>query len=361
MTRPHSAALAVTEAELAERVIRAAAERSPLRLCGGGTQLGRVPTAAATPLDLSVLRGIVAYEPSELVITVGAGTPLAEVTAALAERGQMLPFEPRLGGGRATVGGAVAAERGGPRRWLAGALRDFLLGLVLIDGRGQRLVFGGQVIKNVAGFDVTRLQAGAWGALGIIAEVSLKVLPRPQVERTLQFDLGAAEALAQVNRWAGQPLPLSASSWMEGCLRLRLSGVAAAVDQATRALGGEVLDETAAAQHWSALREREHPFFAAGGTLWRLALPPTAPPLALTGDVCWEWGGGQRWLRSEAPAAEVRATVAQAGGHAQLYAGGAPGVPVFHPLQPPLDALHRRLKAVFDPAGIFNPGLPDFL
>ncbi len=361
MIRPHSAALAALEAELAERVARAAAQRTPLRLCGGGTQAALARADGGAVVDLTELNGIVAYEPTELVITVGAGTPLALVAAELAQRGQMLPFEPRLADGRATVGGAVAAQRGGPRRWTAGSVRDFLLGLSLIDGHGQCLTFGGQVIKNVAGFDVTRLQAGAWGSLGIITQVSIKVLPIPQVECTLQFQMNQADALRQVNVWAGQPLPLSASSWDQGCLRLRLSGVAAAVDHACGLLGGERLDDHQAAAHWISLRERSHPFFEAAGTLWRLSLRPTAAVLDLPGAVLWEWGGGQRWLRSEAPAELVRARAVQAGGHAQLFHGGAADVPVFHPLSPPLDALHRRVKAVFDPAGILNPGTPDFL
>ncbi|MDE3009852.1 MAG: glycolate oxidase subunit GlcE [Pseudomonadota bacterium] len=361
MTPSTPSPLAEIEADLAGRVAAAARDRTPLRLCGGGSQAALCRSDSGAPLDLTVLQGIIAYEPSELVITVGAGTPLTVVADALAARGQMLPFEPRLAEGRATVGGAVAAQRGGPRRWTAGAVRDFLLGLVLIDGRGQRLRFGGQVIKNVAGFDVTRLQAGAWGSLGIITEVSIKVLPLPLLERTLQFELDQAQALHQINAWAGQPLPLSASSWEHGCLRVRLSGVAAAVDLASRVMGGEALDDRTAAAHWAGLRERCHPFFSAGGTLWRLALRPTAAVLELPGSVLWEWGGGQRWLRSDAPVEQVRRAAAAAGGHAELHAGGPAGTPVFHPLAAPLDGLHRRIKAVFDPAGILNPGTPDYL
>lgn len=346
---------------LAERVAQAAASRTPLRLCGGGTHSALLGRHDGEPVDLRNLQGIVAYEPSELVVTVGAGTPLAQVQAVLAERGQMLPFEPRLAGGRATVGGAVAAQRGGPRRWTAGSVRDFLLGLRLIDGQGRSLAFGGQVIKNVAGFDVTRLQAGAWGSLGIVTEVSFKVLPVPRTETTLQFEFAQDAALQQINRWAGQALPLSAASWDQGCLRVRLSGVAAAIEPACAVLGGERLDAVLADAHWESLRELTHPFFGTAGTLWRLAVRPTAPALAVPGDVLWEWGGGQRWLRSEAPAEQIRALAAEAGGHAMLVRGGASGIPVFHPLPAPLDALHRRIKSAFDPFGILNPGTPDFL
>jgi glycolate oxidase FAD binding subunit len=349
------------QTRVAARVAEAAAHRQPLRLCGGGTQAALARVHQGEALDLTVLQGIVAYEPSELVITAGAGTPLAELAAALAGQGQMLPFEPSLAAGRATVGGAVAAQRGGPRRWMAGSVRDFLLGLKLIDGLGRQLHFGGQVIKNVAGFDLTRLQAGAWGSLGVVTEVSFKVLPRPQFECTLQFSLSQAEALQRVNTWAGQPLPLSAVSWDQGCLRLRLSGVGAAIDAACTVLGGDRLESSAADEHWTSLRERSHPFFETAGTLWRLSLKPTAPVLDLPGAVLWEWGGGQRWLRSEAPAALIRARAAKAGGHAFLMHGGESGTAVFHPLAPPLDGLHRRLKHAFDPHGILNPGTPDFL
>ena len=353
--------LAQTRAGIAACIAAAAAEGRPLRLCGGGTQAALARADAGRPLDLTPLAGVVAYEPSELVITAGAGTPLALVEAVLAERGQMLPFEPQLADGRATVGGAVAAQRGGPRRWTAGALRDFLLGVRLIDGRGRELRFGGQVIKNVAGFDVTRLQAGAWGSLGVVTEASFKVLPRPQSECTLQFAFDQPEALRQVNAWAGQPLPLSAVSWDQGCLRLRLSGVPAALAHARGLLGGDVLDDAVAASHWNSLRERTHPFFEVSGTLWRLSVRPTAPVLSLPGATLWEWGGGQRWLRTEAPADLVRKLAVQAGGHAMLVSGGEPGTRVFHPLGAPIDALHRRLKQVFDPHGILNPGTPDFL
>ncbi len=353
--------LAEAREALQQRVLRAVADRSPLRLVGGGTQAGLVRASAGEPLALSVLNGLIAYEPSELVITAGAGTPLSVLSATLADQGQMLPFEPALAGGQATLGGAVAAQRGGPRRWLAGSVRDFLLGVRLIDGLGQEVGFGGQVIKNVAGFDITRLQAGAWGSLGLITEVSVKVLPRPQAECTLQFAMAQAEALQQVNAWAGQPLPLSAVSWDQGILRLRLSGVPAALASACATLGGQALENDAAEAHWTSLRERTHPFFEQGGTLWRLAVKPTSPVLDLPGAVLWEWGGGQRWLRTEAPAELVRRSAERAGGHAMLWRGGESGVPVFHPPAAALAALQRRIKHALDPHGIFNPGTPDFL
>jgi glycolate oxidase FAD binding subunit len=345
---------------LSLRVKSAAESKTPLRLMGGGTHASLAASSHGEPLDLSTLSGVIAYEPSELVITVGAATPIAKVQSLLAEHKQMLAFEPLLGEGRSTVGGVVAAQRGGPRRWLAGAVRDHLLGLRLIDGMGKQLTFGGQVIKNVAGFDVTRLQAGAWGSLGIITEVSFKVLPTPQEERTLQFEMDQAQAIQEMNRWAGKPLPLSASSWDQGILRVRLSGVSAAIELACQTMGGERLPERAALYHWESLRERTHPFFDAGGTLWRLSLPPTLKPLDLPGATLWEWGGGQRWLRSEAPADLIRKEVNEQGGHAFLMHGSDSGVPVFHPLTPVLRSLHQNLKNTFDPLGILNPGTPDF-
>jgi glycolate oxidase FAD binding subunit len=240
-------------------------------------------------------------------------------------------------------------------------VRDHLLGLRLIDGMGKQLAFGGQVIKNVAGFDVTRLQAGAWGSLGVITEVSFKVLPLPQQERTLQFEMDQAHAIQEINRWAAQPLPLSASSWDQGILRVRLSGVSAAIELACQTMGGEILPDRAAHYHWECLRERTHPFFDAGGTLWRLSLPPTLPPLDLPGATLWEWGGGQRWLRSEAPADLIRKQMTDVGGHAFLMHGSDRDILVFQALSPALKILHKNLKNTFDPLGILNPGTPDFL
>lgn len=352
--------LAGMRSRIAQEVANAAQSRAPLRLIGGGTHSSLARITSGTPLDLSDLSGIIAYEPSELVITVGAATPIAAVQAELAQHNQMLAFEPLLGSGRSTVGGVVAAQRGGPRRWLSGAVRDHLLGLRLIDGMGKELVFGGQVIKNVAGFDVTRLQAGAWGSLGVITEVSFKVLPLPQQEVTLQFEMEQGQAIREINLWAGKPLPLSASSWDQGVLRVRLSGVSAAIELACQTLGGERLPERAALYHWESLRERSHPFFDAGGTLWRISLPPATAPLDLPGASLWEWGGGQRWLRSETPADFIRSQVDELGGHAFLMHGADSSVPVFHPLSPVLRSLHQNLKNTFDPFGILNPDTPDF-
>ncbi|PKO34727.1 MAG: glycolate oxidase subunit GlcE [Betaproteobacteria bacterium HGW-Betaproteobacteria-7] len=336
--------------------VRAAHEsHSPLRLRAAGSKDFYGGLLAGEVLDLSGHWGIVAYEPTELYVTAKCGTPLSEIEAELAEEGQMLAFEPPHFAG-ATLGGAIAAGLSGPRRQQAGAVRDFVLGIKLVDGTGQVLDFGGQVMKNVAGYDVSRFIAGSLGTLGVIAEATLKVLPRPVAETTLEFACDEAEAVRRLNEWGGQPLPVSASFWFEGRLWLRLSGAEAAVAAACRKLGGKV--SPGAAAWWQAVREQTHAAYA-GPTLWRLALPSTTPPLALDGLRAIEWGGGLRWYVTEAEPAVVRAAATAAGGHAVLYRApeslrcleGA-----FAPLSPALLALHRRLKKAFDPRGILNPG-----
>lgn len=347
---------------LRERVRAAAARGMPLRLRGGGSKDFYGGEPRGEPLDTREHAGIVEYEPTELVVTARCGTPLAALEAALAERGQMLPFEPPHFGAGATLGGCVAAGLSGPRRAAAGAVRDFVLGARLLDGRANEVAFGGRVMKNVAGYDVARLLAGSLGTLGLILEVSLKVLPRPAAETTLRLALGEPEALAALNRWAGQPLPISASAWREGELHLRLSGAPSALAAAARQIGGEAIAPDTAARLWESVREQTHSFFSDGMPLWRLSVPSHAPRLALAGDTLIEWGGALRWLRSDADAASVRAAASAAGGHATLFRGGDKSAGVFAPLAPALARLHRGLKAAFDPAGVFNPGrlYPEF-
>jgi glycolate oxidase FAD binding subunit len=349
--------------DLQQRVRQAAAAHSPLYIEGCGSKKWLGGTIQGEVLALREHAGITAYEPTELVITARCGTPLAEVEAVLAREGQCLPFEPP-GSGEASVGGMVAAGLSGPARASVGALRDYVLGASLINGRGELLHFGGQVMKNVAGFDVARLLCGSLGTLGVITEVSLKVLPVAPAEASLRFDCGEAEAIRRLNAWAAQPLPLNASLWHAGELCVRLRGAKAAVQAACAALGGQRIDEGEAAALWQAMRERTHAFFEGGQALWRLSLPPTAAPLGL-GDTLIEWHGAQRWLRGSGSAEEgarLRAAAAQAGGHATLFRGGDKSQGVFAPLAPPLDRIHRALKQAFDPAGIFNRGrlYPDF-
>lgn len=350
---------------LIDRIRAAHAEGSPLIIQGGGSKTFYGNADEGEVLSTRALAGVVDYQAKELVLTARAGTPLAEIETLLAEQHQMLAFEPPHFGGPATLGGCIAAGLSGPRRPYAGAARDFMLGVRTIDGTGQPLRFGGQVIKNVAGYDVSRLMVGALGTLGLITEVSLKVLPKPAAETTLQFDLDEAAAILKMNQWAGQPLPLSATSWHAGLLTVRLSGAASAVHAAQAKLGGEGLKDAAA--FWQRLRDQTTPFFdprppTSNQGLWRLAVKPTALPLNL-GDAQWiEWGGAVRWLASDLPAAALREAAKAAGGHATLFRGPIPADGAFTPLAPALATLHHNLKQRFDPRGIFNHGrlYPDF-
>jgi glycolate oxidase FAD binding subunit len=351
-------------AELTERIRAAAAQGTPLRIRGGGSKDFHGERLEGELLETRALAGIVSYEPSELVVTVRAGTPLAELEQVLAAQGQCLPFEPPHFGPDATVGGMVAAGLSGPARASVGSVRDFVLGLVLVNGRAEALVFGGQVMKNVAGYDVSRLMAGAMGTLGLITQVSLKVLPVAPAEATLRFELPQAEAMKRLNAWGGQPLPLSASRWREeggvGTLDLRLRGAVAAVDAACRALGGERLEAAAAAAQWEAAREQRLPWFEQRGErdLWRISVPQTAPVLGLPEPPLIEWHGAQRWVRvAPADGPRVRDAAVRAGGHATLFrTTRADAEGRMTPLAPALAALHERLKQQFDPAGIFNRG-----
>ena len=350
------------------QILAASANGSALRLRGGGSKDWYGQQPAGDILDTRPYAGIVDYEPTELVITARCGTPLAEIEAALAGQNQMLAFEPPHFGATATIGGVVACALSGPRRASAGALRDFVLGAVLMDGKGEVLTFGGQVMKNVAGYDVARLLAGSLGTLGLILQVSLKVLPLPFRETSIRFAMSEIDALARLNEWAGQPLPISASCWHDGVLTLRLSGAEAAVMAALQRLGGEEVGRGQGAAFWLSVREQTHPFFD-GSPIWRLSLPPACSALILKGQQLIEWGGAQRWLKVDAEpdvarpdvarpdvARTIRNSVAAAGGHATLFRSGDKSVGVFHPLAPAVAAIHQRLKLSFDPAGIFNPG-----
>jgi glycolate oxidase FAD binding subunit len=340
-----------------EQVRAAAASGQPLCIRGGGTKDWYGGALAGAILDTRAHAGIVDYEPTELVITARCGTPLAEIEAALAERNQMLAFEPPHFGPHATLGGVIASGLCGPRRATSGAARDFVLGATLLDGRGDVLAFGGRVMKNVAGYDVSRMLAGSLGTLGVLLEVSVKVLPRPFAETTLRFALNEIDALRRLNVWGGQPLPISASAWVDGELALRLSGAEAAVDAAVRSLGGEVMPESDA--FWRAVREQRTAFFDGDGALWRLSVPSTTGALVLGGAQMIEWGGAQRWLRADGDAGTaqaIRRTAQACGGHATLFRGGDKSAGVFQPLAPALARIHARMKHAFDPAHIFNPG-----
>ena len=356
---------------LIDRIRSAAAAGAQLRVRGGGSKDFYGETPQGELLDTRVLEGISSYEPTELVVTARCGTLLSELEATLAEKGQCLPFEPPHygsgeGGSLATVGGMVAAGLSGPSRAAVGSVRDHVLGLTLLNGQGEVLSFGGQVMKNVAGYDVSRLVPGSMGILGVVAEVSLKVLPFAAATKTLRFAMDQASALRRLNQWGGQPLPINASAWWDGVLLLRLRGAKAAVEAAAKGMapqGAEPIDDDAARGFWDGLRDHRDEYFsgarpavATGATLWRLSVPQTVPPLTLPGQTLIEWGGAQRWLVSDAPASQVRDAVGAVGGHATVFRSNDKAAGVFAPLQSPLDRIHRNLKRAFDPAGVFNPG-----
>jgi glycolate oxidase FAD binding subunit len=359
---PESATAAIQA--LADKVRLASEKRHPLRIRGGGSKDFYGQRLYGEVLDMRTFNGIVEYEPSELVVTALAGTRLRDLAALLAEHGQYLPFDPPRFASTTTVGGMVAAGLSGPARASVGAVRDFVLGVQIINGRGQWLNFGGQVIKNVAGYDVSRLMAGAMGTLGVLTQVSLKVLPVPPADATLLFGLSETSARQQINRWCGLPLPLHASCWHAGVLAVRLRGARAAVEAALQRMGGQVMEPNAADHRWQELRDQSLHFFQreANQVLWRIGVPDTAPPLNL-GSTLVEWHGAQRWVKLPIEAAlHVHEAAARAGGHATLFrgAGGTAGqdsdVPAFTPLAPPLARIHATLKQKFDPAGILNPG-----
>jgi len=338
---------------LIEQVTDAVHRKSPLKIGGGNTKVFYGRETSGTVLSTRQHRGIVSYEPNELVLTARAGTPLAEVEKALADNGQMLPFEPPYFGADATLGGTIACNLSGPRRPYAGAARDFVLGTTIINGRAERLRFGGEVMKNVAGYDVSRLMAGSLGTLGVILEVSLKVLPLPAKTTTLVLQYPAAKSIEQLNKWAGQPLPISATCYDGNSVYVRLEGAATAVDKSRRLLGGEEIEGNG---FWRKLREQEHDFFNSNAPLWRIALAPVTPPLALAGKSLIEWNGAQRWLFSDAEPSMVRNVVSTAGGHATLFKNGNRTGDVFQPLANGIGEIHRRLKLALDPHRIFNPG-----
>lgn len=365
-------------APLIDQIQAAIVAKAPLRIRGGGSKdfYGEPFDAGMPLLNTRSHNGIVSYEPSELVITAKAGTPLRELESALAEKNQCLAFEPPRFNESSTVGGMVAAGLAGPARACVGGVRDYVLGAHLVNGKGELLEFGGQVMKNVAGYDVSRALAGSMGTLGLIAQVSLKVLPVAVAEATLCFAMDEATAIRRCNEWAGEPLPLNASSWVidQGTptLYLRLRGAVAAVESACQRLakeaGGVRVDSPQTNADWSAARDLQLPWFKAGfargDDLWRIGVPQTTAPLGL-GDTMIDWLGGQRWLFTPAServrtAQRIRAAVQAVGGNTTLFiASHADSMPAngrFDAQNEPLKTIHYKLKAEFDPAGIFNSG-----
>jgi len=339
-----------------ERIRASAATQVPLRIVGGGSKDFYGQELVGERFDAASYRGVVDYDPTELVITARCGTPLADVEQTLAESRQMLAFEPPHFGAHATFGGCIAAGLSGPRRPYAGGVRDVVLGVRMLDGRGDDLSFGGRVMKNVAGFDVSRLVAGSLGTLGVLLEVSMKCLPRPHAETTLELGASYADAMRRFEDWSRMPLPLSATCWHAGRLVVRLSGASSAIVEARRRIGGEEVRDGEA--FWIDVREQRHSFFAQSrSALWRCSVRATAPAPEVGGEPLLEWGGALRWFNAtrDEEGAGLRAWAQRHGGHATLFRAANRAAGAFQALPPALAALHQRLKAAFDPAGIFNP------
>ena len=336
---------------LANQVREAATRGAALRIVGGDTKAFYGRRTHGEILAASGHRGVIAYEPSELVITARAGTPLAEIETRLAEQGQRLAFEPPAFGANSTLGGVVAAGLSGARRAFAGAVRDCILGVTILDGRGRRLRFGGVVFKNVAGFDAFRLMAGALGRLGVLLDVSLRLTPTPRASRALAFETDWLNAQQKLGALLRRPLPLTGAAHDGERLHLRLEGGETAVAEAAAELGGEA----SPASLWDDLRRmRLAPLTAP--RLWRLSVPQASVIESLDGHWLMNWAGAERWLASDLPAERIRAAARAAGGHATLFRGAGEDEEVFEPLEPNLMALHQRLAGALDPAGVLNPG-----
>jgi glycolate oxidase FAD binding subunit len=340
--------------DISAAVVAAAAAHTPLAIRGSGSKHFLTGDIDGAALDVTGHRGIISYEPTELVLTARAGTPLSEIETALAEKNQMLAFEPPHYGPKATLGGTIACNLSGPRRPYCGAARDFVLGTRIINGRGEILKFGGQVMKNVAGYDVSRVMAGSYGTLGVLLDISLKILPKPAQEITLTFQVGADEASQRMNTWASQPLPLSAACHLGDTLYIRLSGTDKGVRAAHSKLGGEL--DTRGTDFWRELCEQQLLFFAGEIPLWRLSVPAAAPLLEMPGKWLLDWGGAQRWLRTPANAIDVQRAVEAAGGHAMLFRHAEQPKPL-RPATAIAARLASELRRAFDPSAIFNPTL----
>ena len=340
------------ETELGSSVAQAVANGTALKIIGGDSKSFYGNPVEAQALEVGMHTGVIDYDPAELVITLRAGCKLNQVEVLLAENNQMLGFEPLHLDDKATIGGVLASGLAGPRRAYAGGVREYILGVKILSGRGEILNFGGRVIKNVAGFDVSRLMAGAQGTLGIILEASLRVIPRFETELSLEFEHSSVAAHIQwINQLSSKPLPLSASSWYQGRSTIRLSGSQQGVDSAAAKLGG-----TPETDIWEQLREQRHDYFTNNKKLFRLSLPQTCEDLFPGESQLIEWGGAQRWLSGDPDLDQLRQKLESNEGTACAYRGVDPGAQVFHPLNSSMLALHRSLKSSFDPAGIFNPG-----
>jgi glycolate oxidase FAD binding subunit len=349
---PHSIPDNNLELELQERVSQALANGTALAITGGGSKSFYGQPMEGEPLELGSHTGIIDYDPAELVITLRAGCKLADVEALLAENHQMLGFEPLHLGENSTIGGVVASGLAGPRRAWAGGVREFILGAKILSGRGEIMNFGGRVIKNVAGFDVSRLMVGALGTLGVMLELSLRLIPCFETELTLGFEhRNSQEHTGWINTLSSKPIPLSASLWYAGRSTIRLSGSQQGVASAARQLGGDKEQDI-----WPGLRQQNHEFFVAGGTILRLSLPQTCEQFLSEEIELIEWGGAQRWMRGDFDLQALRQEVEKLSGSLCVYHGAGVDTEIFQPLGQSMMRLHRSLKSSFDPAGILNPG-----
>jgi glycolate oxidase FAD binding subunit len=340
------------EEELSTQIASVAATGGQIEIIGGGSKRFYGESMEALPIDVSAHSGVIDYDPAELVITLRAGCKLGEIEALLAESRQMFGFEPPYFGADATIGGMVASGLTGPRRAYAGSIRDFVLGAKILDGRGKILQFGGRVIKNVAGFDVSRLMVGSLGTLGIILEVSIRVVPMVETEVTLAYEhAGADEHLGWINALGSRPYPISASAWVNGQSLLRLSGSEQGVSHAVAQLGGAAVES-----RWQEFREQSHDFFDPTQALTRISLPPASTGYQTDTPQLIEWGGAQRWLIGEVDIGALRDEARGKGVSVCAFKRHGAEVPVFQPLPVAMLKLQRSIKSSFDPAGIFNSG-----
>ncbi len=342
--------------QLQNKVLQAIKFGETLSIRAGGSKdfYGRSRSNTGNELNVANHQGIISYEPTELFITVRAGTPLKIIERVLKENQQMLAFEPPYFGGNATLGGTIACNLSGPRRAYSGAVRDYVLGTKIINGNAEVLSFGGEVMKNVAGYDVSRLMVGAMGTLGVILEASVKVVPLPETEITLVQNISLEAALTKLHQWSVLPLPISASCFYRENLYIRLSGAENAIEATQKKLGGEILNE--AEVFWLSIKEHAHDFFKNEQSLWRFSLASNTPVSALDGDTLYEWGGALRWLKSSFSEEEIRASCAPLNGHTTLFRSTGVRDEVFQTLPRHLLKLHQNLKQAFDPHNIFNIG-----
>jgi len=341
--------------QLQSQVQEAYTDKTPLKILAGNSKDFYGRAVDANILDVSEHQGIISYEPTELVITARAGTRLTDIEFTLNDSNQMLAFEPPHFASTATLGGTIACNMSGPRRAYTGAARDFVLGSNIINGKAEQLKFGGQVMKNVAGYDASRLMCGAMGGLGVILDVSLKVIPKPEAEITVSHECDINQAMQYMHQWVKQSLPVSASCYVGSQLYTRLSGNQSSVTSAQQIIGGEVIGNNLV--FWQQVKEQSHNFFNTEKSIWRLSLASNSSPLnSLAGDTLYEWGGALRWLSSDEPAEKIRETLSSLGGHATLFKNNTQNIAPFQPLSTGMLSIHKKLKHAFDPENIFNPG-----